>query len=71
MPKAKLKHDGEHFESLMRRWKKLVEKADTLKDARKYEAYEKPTELRKRRKAAAVKREYRRVYEGNINRPSA
>lgn len=59
MPKVTLKHKNEHFESLMRRWKKAVEKANTLQDYRKHEFYEKPTTIRKRQKAAAKKRAQR------------
>lgn len=43
----------------MRRFKKSVEKANTLQDARKHEFYEKPTTKRKREKAAAKKRAQR------------
>lgn len=63
MPKVSLKHPNESFESLMRRFKKAVEKSDILKVLREYEAYEKPCEMRKRKKAAAVKRWARTRYE--------
>lgn len=63
MPGAKLKHPNESFESLMRRFKKAVEKSDILKILREYEAYEKPSERNKRLKAAAVKRWKRQEYE--------
>ena len=63
MPKVSLKHANESFESLMRRFKKAVEKSDILKVLRDYEAYEKPSEERKRKKAAAVKRWARTRYE--------
>lgn len=43
----------------MRRFKKAVEKAGTLNDARKHEFYEKPSAIRKREKAAAKKRAQR------------
>jgi small subunit ribosomal protein S21 len=56
MPGVSLKHPNESFESLMRRFKKAVEKSDILKTLREYEAYEKPSERKKRLKAAAVKR---------------
>lgn len=53
MPKVSLKHPKESFESLFRRFRKAVDMAETLKDARKKEYYEKPSERRKRAKAAA------------------
>lgn len=63
MPRVTLKHKGEYFESLMRRFKKSVEKANTLQDARKHEFYEKPSAQRKREKAAARKRAQRQSLE--------
>lgn len=63
MPRVALKHPNESFESLLRRFKKSVEKSDILKTLREYEAYEKPSERKKRLKAAAVKRWKRREYE--------
>lgn len=62
-PRVDLKHANESFESLMRRFKKSVEKSDILKTLREYEAYEKPSERKKREKAAAVKRWRRRQHE--------
>lgn len=56
MPSAKLK-PRESFESLMRRFKRNVDKADLIKEVRKRECYEKPSVKRKRAKAAAGKRE--------------
>ena len=63
MPSVRLKHPNESFESLLRRFKKAVEKSDILKILREYEAYEKPSERKKRLAAAAVKRWKRREYE--------
>lgn len=62
-PRVEPKHPNESFESLMRRFKKSVERSDILKILREYEAYEKPSERNKRLKAAAVKRWKRREYE--------
>jgi small subunit ribosomal protein S21 len=56
MAKVELKHPKERFESLLRRFKKAVDKDDIIKDFRKHEYYEKPSEKRKRAKAAAIKR---------------
>lgn len=66
MPSVSLKHPNESFESLMRRFKKAVEKSDILKVLRDYEAYEKPSEEKKRKKAAAVKRWKREQYERSL-----
>ena len=50
MPKVTLKHPKEHFEALLRRFKKAVDKADTLKEIRKREFFEKKSEINKRKK---------------------
>lgn len=68
MPKAVRKHEYESFESLLNRFRRLVDKADTLNDFYKHEAYEKPSTKKGRLRAAAVKREQRRVREENANR---
>ena len=61
MPIVELKHERESFESLLRRFKRSCEKADTLLEVRKREFFEKPTAKRKRKKAAANKREQKRI----------
>ncbi|HGP3544688.1 TPA: 30S ribosomal protein S21 [Acinetobacter baumannii] len=55
MPQVKLK-EGEPVDVAIRRFKRSYEKAGVLADVRKREFYEKPTQERKRKKAAAVKR---------------
>ncbi|MFJ0148854.1 30S ribosomal protein S21 [Acinetobacter baumannii] len=55
MPQVKLKK-GEPVDVAIRRFKRSCEKAGVLADVRKREFYEKPTQERKRKKAAAVKR---------------
>lgn len=55
MPLVKLK-EGEPFDVALRRFKRSCEKAGVLADVRKRDFYEKPTQERKRKKAAAVKR---------------
>lgn len=47
---------GESFESLMNRFKKVVEKSGILADLKKHEFYEKPSIRQKRKQAAARKR---------------
>ncbi len=56
MAKVKQKHANEHFDSLLRRFKKLVDKDNILKVHRQKEFYEKPCQKRNRAKAAAMKR---------------
>ena len=55
MPQVKLK-EGEPVDVAIRRFERSCEKAGVLADVRKREFYEKPTQERKRKKAAAVKR---------------
>lgn len=55
MPKV-TSYSNEPFEKTLRRFKKAVDKSDTMKDLRKKEFHEKPSSVRKRNKAAAVKR---------------
>lgn len=59
MPSVERKHPKESFEAMFRRFKRAVEKADIVKEVRKREFYEKPSQVRKRKKAAAVKRTQR------------
>ena len=53
--------ENEHFDAALRRFKRSCEKAGILTELRRREFYEKPTQERKRKKAAAVKRHYKRV----------
>jgi len=55
MPAVKVK-GNEPVDIAIRRFKRACEKAGILADVRKHEFYEKPTQERKRKKAAAVKR---------------
>ena len=60
MPNVKVRAN-EPFEFALRRFKRTCEKAGILAETRKREFYEKPTQERKRKAAAAVKRHLRRV----------
>ena len=53
--------ENEPFDVALRRFKRLVEKTGLLNDLRAREFYEKPTWERKRKAAADVKRQYRRL----------
>lgn len=60
MPSVRLK-ENEPFEVALRRFKRSCEKAAVLSEVRRREFYEKPTTMRKRKAAAAVKRHLKRV----------
>ena len=55
MPSIKIKNN-ESFDVALRRFKRACEKAGILAEVRRREFYEKPTWIRKRKAAAAVKR---------------
>lgn len=61
MPLVKVK-ENEPVDYAIRRFKRACEKAGILADVRKHEFYEKPTQERKRKKAAAVKRYKKKMY---------
>ena len=60
MPSVRVR-ENEPFEAALRRFKRTVEKTGLLTELRAREFYEKPTSERKRKKAAAVKRHYKRI----------
>ena len=60
MPGIRVK-ENEPFEVAIRRFKRTIEKTGVLTELRSREFYEKPTAERKRKLAAAVKRNSRRV----------
>ena len=53
--------ENEPYEVALRRFKRSIEKLGLLTDLRAREFYEKPTAERKRKTAAAVKRNYKRI----------
>ncbi len=59
MPGVRVR-ESEHFDAALRRFKRACEKAGVLTELRRREYYEKPTQERKRKKAAAVKRHMKR-----------
>ena len=67
MPSVKVR-ENEPFEYALRRFKRSCEKAGVLAETRRREYYEKPTQERKRKSAAAVKRDMRRLARENIRR---
>ncbi|PWK53920.1 30S ribosomal protein S21 [Pleionea mediterranea] len=67
MPSVKVK-ENEPFDVALRRFKRSCEKAGVLAEVRRREHYEKPTSVRKRKKAAAVKRHAKKVSRESIRR---
>ena len=64
MPNVRLK-ENEPFEVAMRRFKRSCEKAGVLAEVRRREFFEKPTWKRKRKAAAAVKRNLKKLSREN------
>ena len=48
--------DGEPFEIMLKRFKKKCERASILSDIKKHQAYEKPSEAKKRKKNVASRK---------------
>jgi small subunit ribosomal protein S21 len=67
MPTVRVK-EGENPEYALRRFKRTCEKAGLLTELRKREFYEKPTALRKRKQAAAVKRHLKKIARETVSR---
>ncbi len=60
MPSVRVK-ENESFEMALRRFRRSCEKAGVFSEMRRREHYEKPTEIRKRKAAAAVKRQLKKI----------
>lgn len=60
MPAVRVK-ENEPFDIALRRFKRSCERAGILAEVRRREFYEKPTQARKRKKAAAVKRHMKKA----------
>lgn len=60
MPNVRVR-ENEPFDVALRRFKRACEKAGVLTEVRRREFYEKPTQERKRKRAAAVKRHMKKV----------
>lgn len=65
---VKKKYKNESFESMMKRFKKNVEKRDLINEVRKREHYIKSSTKTKLAKEIAKKREKRRQEDQNLNR---
>jgi small subunit ribosomal protein S21 len=60
MPTVRVK-ENEPFDVILRRFRRSCEKAGIFAEMRQREFYEKPTSIRKRKAAAAKKREAKRM----------
>ena len=60
MPSVKVR-ENEPFDVALRRFKRSCKKAGILSEVRRREYYEKPTSVRKRKAAAAVKRHLKKL----------
>jgi small subunit ribosomal protein S21 len=60
MPSIKIR-ENEPFDVAIRKFKRACEKAGIMSKLRQIEFYEKPTAKRKRKKAAALKRQNKRT----------
>lgn len=60
MPSVRVR-ENEPFDIALRRFKRSCEKAGILAEVRRRDHYEKPTTIRKRKKAAAIKRHVKKV----------
>ena len=66
MPSVQLR-ENEPFDVALRRFKRGCEKAGVLTEVRRREFYEKPTQVRKRKAAAAVKRYQKKLSRTKIS----
>jgi len=55
--------EGEPYESFIRRFRRACEKAGVLRELKRHEYYEKPSDRRKRKMAEARRRAWRRAQE--------
>ena len=67
MPHIRVK-ENEPFDVALRRFKRACEKAGVLTEVRRREYYEKPTSVRKRKAAAAVKRHQKKLLREQVRR---
>jgi small subunit ribosomal protein S21 len=61
-------HDDENFDRALKRFKKKCEKAGILSDLRKHRHYEKPSEKRKRKQTAAIRKTRRGPRAARVSR---
>ena len=54
--------EGEPYESFIRRFRKVCDQAGILKDFKRHERYEKPSEKKKRKSMEARRKVFRKGY---------
>ncbi len=67
MPSVKVR-ENEPFDIALRRFKRACEKAGILAEVHRREFYEKPTQVRKRKAAAAIKRSQKKSFKNTARR---
>lgn len=67
MPSVKVR-ESEPFDVALRRFRRACEKAGIFTEMRRREFYEKPTSVRKRKAAAARKRELKKLQRMSLQR---
>ena len=55
------RRDNESIEDALKRFKREIRKEGVLRDARKHERYEKPSEIKKRKKAELARNKGRKI----------
>ena len=68
MPSIEIRNN-ESFDIGLRKFKRACEKAGIIPEVRKRDFYEKPTAVRKRKAAAALKREAKNQKSNRLGRP--
>ena len=66
MPFIKVR-ENEPFDIALRRFRRSCDRAGVITDVRKKEFFEKPTWVKKRKKAAAVKRTQKEMSKNRVN----
>ena len=66
LPGVFLNEEDYNFDIALRRFKKQVEKAGVLSEMKKRQSYEKPSVMRKKKKAAARKRLMKKIRKMNV-----
>jgi small subunit ribosomal protein S21 len=56
-----VRRENETIEDALKRFKRELRKVGVLREARKHEHYEKPSEIKKRKKAASVRNKHKRA----------
>ena len=70
MPSIRVRQD-DYFDVVLRRFRRSCERAGVFTESRRRKQFEKPTEVRKRDKEAASRREHKRSIRGRIRRRHA